>query len=432
MVNRIEMAVLKKRVKTKAKHFDLLLLVQWAKELLFDPTKTWIIAGALLLAEIVVNVGVIWKINYTEIDWEAYMEEVEGVINGTYDYAHLKGGTGPLVYPAGFVYIFAGLYYITGHGTDIKTAQYIFAALYIITLLCIFAIYQETATVPPYVFFFMCCASYRIHSIYVLRLFNDPVAMFFLYLAVYSFVFQWWNVGCLLFSMAVSVKMNILLFAPGLLLLLLKSFGVWWTIPRLALCAVVQLILGLPFLLDNPVSYISLAFNFGRQFLFQWTVNWRFLPEWLFLNRYFHVGLLVCHLATLLLFYLFKWRRKSESLPCYFRHPFQRHSLKANQIVYVLFVSNFIGVAFSRSLHYQFYVWYFHTLPFLLWKTNLWVSVKVLVLGVVELCWNTYPSTVASSMALHVCHAVILGGLWLGDSLFEKTDETVGRESKIE
>ena len=57
----------------------------------------------------------------------------------------------------------------------------------------------------------------------------------------------------------------------------------------------------------------------------------------------------------------------------------------------------------------------------------------MLVLGVVELCWNTYPSTVASSMALHVCHAVILGGLWLGDSLFEeKTDETVGRESKIE
>ena len=61
------------------------------------------------------------------------------------------------------------------------------------------------------------------------------------------------------------------------------------------------------------------------------------------------------------------------------------------------------------------------------------LSFRVLVLGVVELCWNTYPSTVASSMALHVCHAVILGGLWLGDSLFaEKPDETVVRESKIE
>ena len=61
------------------------------------------------------------------------------------------------------------------------------------------------------------------------------------------------------------------------------------------------------------------------------------------------------------------------------------------------------------------------------------LSFRVLVLGVIELCWNTYPSTVASSVALHVCHAVILGGLWLGDSLFEeKIDETVGRESKIE
>lgn len=34
----------------------------------------------------------------TEIDWEAYMEEVEGVINGTYDYTKLQGATGPLVY----------------------------------------------------------------------------------------------------------------------------------------------------------------------------------------------------------------------------------------------------------------------------------------------------------------------------------------------
>jgi len=33
----------------------------------------------------------------TEIDWKAYMQEVEGVINGTYDYSKLGGDTGPLV-----------------------------------------------------------------------------------------------------------------------------------------------------------------------------------------------------------------------------------------------------------------------------------------------------------------------------------------------
>ena len=50
-------------------------------------------------------------------------------------------------YPAGFVYIFTGLYYLTGHGTDIRTAQYIFAALYVLTLVCVFAIYQKTSSV---------------------------------------------------------------------------------------------------------------------------------------------------------------------------------------------------------------------------------------------------------------------------------------------
>lgn len=57
-----KMAVLKKRRKSKGPDFNLQFIVEWIKRLLFDPTKTWIVALGLLFAEIVVNVAVIWKI----------------------------------------------------------------------------------------------------------------------------------------------------------------------------------------------------------------------------------------------------------------------------------------------------------------------------------------------------------------------------------
>lgn len=48
---------------------------------------------------------------------------------GELDYVHLKGDTGPLVYPGGFVYLYSLFYYITGYGEYIKLAQYIFVVL---------------------------------------------------------------------------------------------------------------------------------------------------------------------------------------------------------------------------------------------------------------------------------------------------------------
>lgn len=81
-------------------------------------------------------------------------------------------------------------------------------------------------------------------------------------------------------------------------------------------------------------------------------------------------------------------------------------------IVVTIFTSNFIGVVFARTLHYQFYSWYFHTLPFLLWHTNLPTVLRLCVLVGIEVAFNVYPSTWWSSAVLHVCHLVLLGALW--------------------
>uniref|UniRef100_A0A8W8KG43 dolichyl-P-Man:Man5GlcNAc2-PP-dolichol alpha-1,3-mannosyltransferase n=1 Tax=Magallana gigas TaxID=29159 RepID=A0A8W8KG43_MAGGI len=377
--------------------------------LVFDPQLAIFSMFVLLIAELVVNILVIKKIKYTEIDWTAYMQEVEGVVNGTYDYTRLKGDTGPLVYPAGFVYIYLALYYITSYGHNVRLGQYLFAGLYMLSLIVLFDIYRKTKRVPPYAFIFMCCASYRIHSIYVLRLFNDPVAMFFMYLAVDCFLRDRWGLGCLIYSLGVSIKMNLLLFSPALLMLLMVRLGTLKTIWHLTICAAPQVALAIPFLLENPLGYIVRSFNFGRQFFYVWTVNWRLIPEDIFLNKYFQTTLLLSHVAVLVLFLVFKWRRL---------YPDIRFGLWMRES------ANLIGMSFSRSLHYQFYVWYFHTLHYLLWSTTQPQIVKLLILGVIELCWNTYPSTVISSSLLHLCHAFMLLTLWFSPD-YTPTDKTV-------
>jgi alpha-1,3-mannosyltransferase len=60
--------------------------------------------------------------------------------------------------------------------------------------------------------------------------------------------------------------------------------------------------MAMPFTLQYAPSYVSKAFDFQRAFLWEWTVNWRFLGEKTFLSRRFAYFLLFGHIVTLLLF----------------------------------------------------------------------------------------------------------------------------------
>ncbi|KAF9939858.1 dolichyl-P-Man:Man(5)GlcNAc(2)-PP-dolichol alpha-1,3-mannosyltransferase [Mortierella alpina] len=402
-------------------------------ELLTNHAHFWKLAGLLFLGEILLNTVIIKKIPYTEIDWIAYMQEVSGYLRGETDYMKLRGDTGPLVYPAGFVYIYSALYYLTDLGQNVLRGQWVFMGLYLMTLGVIFAIYSKDKSVPPYVLIFL-CLSKRLHSIYVLRLFNDPVAMFLLYASILAFLYRRWTWSSVLFSLAVSVKMNILLFFPAFGFLIWQTQGLLGTLLQLTTMTLIQIILSLPFTLHHAESYLRKAFEFSRVFEYKWTVNWKFLDEKTFLSPELSKLLLAGHFLVLFAFVFLRWSRSEGGIiPVILRGLTASKSvlwihaqyMKPNHILTLMFTSNFLGIVFARSLHYQFYSWYSMTLPYLLWQTRLPVVGRILLLGAIEWSWNVFPATAKSSGVLMASHFVILVGLWVG-----KRVET-GRRSRV-
>lgn len=102
------------------------------------------------------------------------MEQVGQYVAGERDYANIKGGTGPLVYPGAHVYVYRTLYALTDEGRDVRLAQMLFAGLYVAVLLVVMACYR--------------LAKVSWNSIRSILFPSPRVSFFYAYLASY----QWW------------------------------------------------------------------------------------------------------------------------------------------------------------------------------------------------------------------------------------------------
>ena len=131
---------------------------------------------------------------------------------------------------SGFLYVYAALYWATDSGKNILLGQYIFAVLYVLVVGLVARIYQRSGAVPNWVVLLI-CVSRRVHSIFVLRLFNDGVAMLLFYVAMLLLIERRYFLANAWFSLAVGIKMNILLFAPAWGLVLIRAKGFWGTLP---------------------------------------------------------------------------------------------------------------------------------------------------------------------------------------------------------
>jgi len=369
-----------------------------------------ILCGLLFIWETFFSFFIVKKVAYTEIDWVAYMQEVEGYLNGDTNYENLRGDTGPLVYPAGFVYIYSALYYLTGKGENILLAQNLFVGLYVLTLAVVVYIYRKGSKAGSIFWIGLLCVSKRIHSIFMLRLFNDCFMALFAYLMTASILNDQWSLGCVLFSLSLSVKGSGILYFPGLSCLLTRRFGFFGATKRLFIVIFVQIAVGSHFLFTYPMPYLLRSFPTNKVYEYKWSLNMQFISEEFFLDPLFgKIMLLLLVLAYLAAVFLI-WTRP-EGLFQFLQQKGSNTSLPSTQIVDTLFFSNFVGFIFMKSLHYQFYVWIFHCLPHLISMAGFEFPFAILLMGFIEIMWNLYPPQEGNSYGLWTAHLTIFFGI---------------------
>ncbi|KAI5966018.1 ALG3 [Candida theae] len=459
--------------------------------LIINPQATRVTYPLIICIASIVTKIIINKVPYTEIDYTTYLQQIDKVNAGELDYANIYGDSGPIVYPAGFITVYQYIQWLCGD--NVKEAQYIFGYCFTATLALACFVYAQIWDLQPWpIYLFL--ASKRLLSIYVLRLFNDcwtticmvGVVLLLQQAAVFKEAYKgkkvdfvdedekgrvkaegkkgkrdvskdekvavrevitgssWFDISFLLtiiaadlYSIAISIKMNALLYAPAFLLIIyfLNDENLLKFIIFVAVVPLAQVMIGWRFLLlmfDDDLAktirwnYISNAFNFGRRFLYKWTVNWKFVPESIFTSIQFGRALLVLHL-TLLLFFTFtrflNHKIIGKSIPQLIKDSINPsptispsniflNPLVAPQIIfYIMTITNLIGVLCSRSLHYQFLAWYAWTLPGLL-HLNFPVYVGVPLWLVHEWCWNVFPATASSSAVLVSLLTIILVFNW--------------------
>ena len=316
------------------------------------------------------------------IDFPAYVIQVDQFLSGDRNYYDFTTPQGPLVYPAGFLYFFTPIMYLMNGGTVIWIGQLIFVGLYLAT--AFLSIKNGVLAGVPKWILYAVFLSPRALSIYILRLFNDGPTALLSQLCVFFFLKRNWKFGCVFLSLAVSMKMNALLYAPGVAFLLFKNLSINSALSHIVfICGGIQILLGYPFLVTYPLAYIHRAFELTRICDIAGTVNWKFLPFEVFNSRIFHVSLLIGTVLTYYCFWTGVWSKKrnvdQKSSVFSISSPRNTETIsplaasdedyfqETKAILMILYSSNFIGVVFARSINTQYYVWYSFTLPVLVY-----------------------------------------------------------------
>ena len=177
--------------------------------------------------------------------------------------------------------------------------------------------------------------------------------------------------------------MNVLAYLPGILYIMALTKGIWKSFLSFLMIGIMQYVWGLEFILYMKPQYLNTAYNFSRRFnmMYSQTYKWLQFPN----NTLYHSEtymkiLLLVSLVSLSFFLIKRWlplvdpkgifsiRKSLESLSIWpIRLCPKIKVLSPYYVGEVLFLSNFTSIVWARSIHPQFLIWYWFSIPFLMY-----------------------------------------------------------------
>ncbi|GAM29288.1 hypothetical protein SAMD00019534_124640 [Acytostelium subglobosum LB1] len=346
-------------------------------------------------------------------DWPAHIHHVEQWLNAPsaqksldFDYSHFMHYHGPCTYPAGFMYLYTLLYYITGHGS-LQVFQLVWAVMESVNFVVIKKLCDRLNL--PTILAILPIASNRLHLYNVRVVINDFPSTLLLHVALLLIIDRRYISFSILYSFVVSLKLNYIFYAPAILLIFLRTMPLNSVIINLSLMALVQIILGLPFLMANPVAYISIAYDFSRTLLWEKTRNYKFVGRIMYDSAPFNMILISLLVGTIIIFLFRMWRRISTT---------HQQQSRDRAIVFVFLFVNFLAITFARGLYTPFLCWYFYTFPIVLYLANypyvhiilFWIAHEVLFRFFKDLATEMYGTYIYFLINLFVVFSVVVLG----------------------
>lgn len=162
------------------------------------------------------------------------------------------------------------------------------------------------------------------------------------------------------------------MYFPAILFLVSKARGVWIGTIYVSMILALQALYAYPFLSTYPHEYLSRSYNFGRHYGHGHNFFWKFLHPVIIGTDAFNIFLLVTELGLLLYFLFGKWIDFKESFKLMGVWPLNFWPKFAPQdpfyVAEVFFTCNFISMVCARGIFFQYVLWFWFSIPFLLWS----------------------------------------------------------------